>query len=326
MPSFIQEPDQPKVSVVLLTYNHEPYIVEAIDSVLLQETDFPFELVIVEDCSTDRTREIITEYQARNPGIISLVLAESNQNDFRAWAQAIVQARGQYVALLEGDDYWTSPHKLQKQAGFLDENPDCTICFHNVKIVSQDKDRPPEDYNDSDQKLLTTTEDLWHRNFLATCSVVLRKGVVTEIPDWFHEMRFGDWPLHIIYSEHGHIGYLPETMGVYRLHDKGLFSSISPSRQLEGVLSFYDKMSTIYGTRYGALIAEARIRHGRLLAQAYHGEDNLPAFNRTMARLFTWSPRHFLGHLYQTLPMLSRLIVSRIRKRVGLRNSKVDVR
>ena len=133
-------PADVKVSVAMITYNHERFIAQAIESVLMQQTDFAVELVIGEDCSTDGTREIVRAYGERYPERVHPLLHEHNlglkgHNNFVATLKA---CRGQYIALLEGDDYWTDPHKLQKQVDFLDGHPEYVGCFHNAMEVFDD--------------------------------------------------------------------------------------------------------------------------------------------------------------------------------------------
>ena len=127
-----------KVSVHMITYNHERFIAQAIEGVLMQQTDFAVELVIGEDCSTDGTRAIVRRYGERYPERIRLLLQERNLGA-RANALATLNAcRGQYIALCEGDDYWTDPTKLQKQVDFLESHPECSLCFHRVLVVYED--------------------------------------------------------------------------------------------------------------------------------------------------------------------------------------------
>ncbi|MDQ3815609.1 MAG: glycosyltransferase family 2 protein, partial [Armatimonadota bacterium] len=126
-----------KVSIVMVTYNHEKYIAQAVESVLMQETNFDYELIIGEDCSQDKTRAIVMDFQRRFPERIRLLLPEKNLGGSGKtnFLQTLAAAQGQYVALLEGDDYWTSPHKLQKQVDFLDSHPECAICFHKSNML-----------------------------------------------------------------------------------------------------------------------------------------------------------------------------------------------
>ena len=131
-PSVSPSPS-PKVSVVMLTYNHEKFIAQAIESVLIQRTNFPIELVVGEDCSTDGTREIVRRYAAARPDIIRLVFHEKNVGAYENGQDVLAACQGEYIALLEGDDYWTSPDKLQRQADYLDAQPACALCFHRRK-------------------------------------------------------------------------------------------------------------------------------------------------------------------------------------------------
>lgn len=133
------------VSVCFLTYNHEKFVAQALDSVMMQEMDFDYEIILGEDESQDGTREICIEYARQYPDRIRLFLRSrkdviyingrptSRFNFIENWKAA----RGKYVAMLEGDDYWTDPLKLQKQADYLDNNPDCTLSFHNALIFNE---------------------------------------------------------------------------------------------------------------------------------------------------------------------------------------------
>lgn len=125
---------EPLLSVVTITYNHEPYIAKCIEGVLMQKVDFPIEFIIAEDCSTDGTRAICEDYASKYPDLIRLILSEKNIGAVQNERHAMSLARGRYVALCEGDDYWTDEFKLQKQVGFLESNPEYTICFHDRMV------------------------------------------------------------------------------------------------------------------------------------------------------------------------------------------------
>jgi glycosyltransferase involved in cell wall biosynthesis len=127
-----------KVSVAIITYNHEKFIAEALESVLMQVTDFRYEIVIGDDCSSDRTHEIIGDFQKNHPGKIRLLISETNIGVKKNLAQTIMACKGEYIALLDGDDYWTAPQKLRHQVGFLDSRPGCSFCFHSVKRIYED--------------------------------------------------------------------------------------------------------------------------------------------------------------------------------------------
>ncbi|HUU20551.1 MAG TPA: glycosyltransferase [Sedimentisphaerales bacterium] len=217
---------EPLVSVKMITYNHEPYIAQAIEGVLRQETSFPFELVIGEDCSTDGTLEIVFDYQKKYPDIIRVITSDQNVGMRKNGLRTQKACRGKYMALCEGDDYWTSPHKLQKQVDFLDNHAECSMCFHNVLLINED------DHTEKQQKFYRhpmksfySLEDLAGGNFIHTCSVMNRSGLVTELPIWFYEMPMGDWPHHMLHAQHGLLGYIDEVLAAYRIHRGGIWSS-----------------------------------------------------------------------------------------------------
>lgn len=123
----------PLLSIVTITYNHEPFIAKTIEGVLMQQVKFPIELIIAEDCSTDGTRAICQQYAEEYPDLIRLITSESNVGAIANERRAMLAARGKYIAFCEGDDYWTDSLKLQKQVDFLEENPDYSVCFHRCK-------------------------------------------------------------------------------------------------------------------------------------------------------------------------------------------------
>src|SRR5947207_637489 len=178
-----------KISVIVLTYNHEKHIAQALDSVLVQETNFDYEIIIAEDCSTDRTRSIVLDFQRRNPDKIRLVLPAKNLgcHGNRVFAQAFELAQGQYVALLDGDDYWTSPTKLQKQADFLDAHPEYALCSHNALRIYEDENRAPFPQNFAGQKRISALEDIWEQNFVAYCTPMFRTDVLETIPECYYD-------------------------------------------------------------------------------------------------------------------------------------------
>ena len=129
---------EPKLSVVFITYNHEPFIKEALDSVLMQEVDFPYEIVVGEDCSTDCTRDILREYDREHPGLFKLLFRDKNLGaPTRNVYETAMACRGEYLAFLEGDDYWTVPYKLQRQVDFLDSHPEYMGTTAGLKIINE---------------------------------------------------------------------------------------------------------------------------------------------------------------------------------------------
>lgn len=212
-----------KLSVLMITYNHAPFIAQALESVLMQQVGFDYEIVVGEDCSTDETRDILMKYQKMYSDRIRLLLPEKNLGMIRNFAATCKACRGEYVAILEGDDFWTSPHKLQRQVDFLDSHPECAACFHNVQVVYDDG-REPHLFHRKPLKLFFDQRDIVSDFFVPTCSTVFRNGLFGDFPQWFYDLPMGDWPLHVLNSEQGLYAYLDEMLASYRVHGGGGWS------------------------------------------------------------------------------------------------------
>ena len=264
-----------KVSVLLTAYNHEKFLAQAVETVLMQEANFDYEIVIGEDCSTDETRNIAIDFRNRHTDKIRLALTEKNSGECTNVAQTLRACRGQYVAMLDGDDYWTSADKLQKQVDYLDAHPQCSVCFHNATSFYEDEDREAYDFNPPGQKEISTLDDLWAGNFIATCSVMFRRGLVTRLPDWFYALRWADWPLYILCAQHGNIGYIDGVMAAYRIHRGGAWSGISEIGQLEQVIEFYEKMNENLSFIYDDAIKMMLSKHYYELSLAYERNGDL---------------------------------------------------
>lgn len=215
-----------KVSVFTTTYNHGPFIAEAMESVVGQQTDFAFEYIVGEDCSTDNTRDIVVSYQQRYPGIVRAILHDNQVGGRRNLIECLQACRGEYVAILDGDDYWTVRHKLQKQVDFLDAHPGLAICFHAVARRIGEQVVEPNAEEVAWRPRRYSVQDLLQGNFIATCTVMFRNRLFQGFPDWYATIRTGDWPLHILNAMHGDIGYLPEVMAVHRIREGGVWSHL----------------------------------------------------------------------------------------------------
>ncbi|WP_375470714.1 glycosyltransferase [uncultured Nostoc sp.] len=219
----------------------------------MQKVGFEYELVIGEDCSTDNTRQIVIEYQRKYSDKIRLLLPEVNLGAHKNFLNTFKACQGQYLAILEGDDYWTSNEKLQKQVDFLDKNLDFAICFHNVLVFWQDNSHSPAIFLHNQPKT-STIENLLINNFISTPSVMYRAGLVQEFPDWFYEQSMGDWTFHILNAQHGKIGYIDEVMSAYRVHAKGVWSSKSRESQLKETIRMLDTIKYNLSSQYQAII------------------------------------------------------------------------
>jgi glycosyltransferase involved in cell wall biosynthesis len=250
--------DEVKLSVCVITYNQARYIAQAIDSALLQQVDFALEIVVGEDCSTDQTRAILQDLQARHPARIRLLLQDRNVGMMANFEAVFADCRGQYIAMLEGDDYWTDPHKLQKQVDALDAHSDWTVCFHRVRCVHEDGSQPDFVFPRTPPGEVLSIDDILRRNFIQTCSVVYRR-VIDELPAWLTVLKLGDWPLHILHADRGKIGFLPEQMAVYRIHRDSNWSSQDNISRYRSVLEMLTAVDEHFAGRYRPQVEAARL-------------------------------------------------------------------
>lgn len=247
----------PVVSVLIITYNHEKFIAQALDSALMQQTDFDYEVVVGEDCSIDSTRSILRTYLTEWEPVVRVLFNHRNLGANRNLVNVLQECRGKYVAMLEGDDYWTSADKLQKQVNFLEAQSDCAVCFHDVDCVDESGRSVDEHRRESPHKSILSIEDLVRGNFIHTCSVMFIRGLVREFPSWFFDSKLGDWPLHLFNALHGSIGHIPEEMAAYRIHGEGVWSSSSEIDRLEETIRLYSLIDRHFDFRFNRIISEA---------------------------------------------------------------------
>lgn len=217
-----------KVTIILTTYNHERFLAQAFDGILSQKVDFDTEIVVAEDCSTDGTRDIVRAYQRNHGERIRPLFRSHNVGMNRNLISGIQASRGEYLALLEGDDRWTDPNKLQLQARFLDDNPGCVMCFHNVMVQADPPAGEPRAFCPPSLPPTLSVDDLLDRNVIPTCSMMFRNNVIGEMPAWYASLQLGDWPLCLLLARQGRVGYIDRILGVYRLHSGSAWSGRAP--------------------------------------------------------------------------------------------------
>lgn len=239
------------LSIMVITYNHERYLRAALDSIVEQQTVYSMEVVIGEDCSTDTTRVILLEYQARHPSLIRLLLHEQNLGVSHNWETTLQACRGKYIALLEGDDYWTSPHKLQKQIDFLEARPDFSLCFHRTRVeyeaTSSVRASP---LVAAHAKTELTLDDVTREWSIATASVVFRHELMRELPGWVHDSVVVDLPVFALLASRGRVGYLPEEMAVYRVNTGGVTNTAQQENFLLGLAHMHKRLNQELGFAY----------------------------------------------------------------------------
>jgi glycosyltransferase involved in cell wall biosynthesis len=215
---------EPVLSVCFITYNHEKYIREALDSVLMQHVNFSMEIVIGNDCSTDGTTLIVQEYLEKYPDRIRLNSIESNIGMTANWLSTIQACKGKYIAMLEGDDYWTDAHKLQKQVDFLEKNPHYSFVAHDLGVIEEEGVLAQDSLLHFEENCeLTITDCLTKQIFLQTATLVFRKCMLNPFPNWADKrVKSIDLLLYLMLSSQAPFYYLAEKMSVYRLHQAGI--------------------------------------------------------------------------------------------------------
>lgn len=250
-----------KVSVLLVTYNHEKYIAEALESVIMQKHDYPFEIIIADDHSTDNTIEIIKGYASKHPEITFLPV-QPNLGITKNYKRGFDACQGEYVAVLEGDDYWTSPHKIAQMVEFLDNNRGCSIAFNRF-IVSEAKSKKyniqPWPIHDSFQ--LITISDLIQDNMIGNFSTCMyRNEIIRKIDPKLFEMKVYDWMFNMAMAQFGLIGYIPQVMSVYRLHSEGTWTQKSENEKLIDMIESIDVYNEFFDFVYDCDFQEHKNR------------------------------------------------------------------
>jgi len=216
---------QPLVSVNVQTYQHAKYIGECLDSILMQKTDFPFEILIGEDGSTDGTRKICIKYAEKNPDKIRLFLRDrrishiKNVHGYFGFNAKFNRkmSKGKYIALCEGDDYWIDSSKLQKQISYMEKNPQCSLSFHAAEIINNFSRTRQIIRASKENHIFPKNKLFGYGSGAATSSLVFKKKPIEEIPLWLLEAPVGDIPLKMFLSQFGTVDYINEVMVARRV-------------------------------------------------------------------------------------------------------------
>ena len=296
-----------KVSVHIVTYNQERYISQAIESVLMQEVDFEYEIVIGEDYSTDRTRAIVLDYADRHPDRIRPLFHNNNLGPGDNFWTTLDACRGEYIALLEGDDYWTSVEKLRHQVSLLDSHPEHAFCYHNADYVYDNGQPAPQLPGFHLRKPVASLEDLLFPVTIPTCSVVLRAAALPSVPEWFSGLRFGDWPFWILLGQAGTVVYIEDNMAVYRVHDRGVSSSWDPLERLHGLIHMFNHVNAYLDYRFDRIICGRLSFYNLQLSAAYADRGEVDAAKRHLKQALRGRPLNHEVRLLDIATMIGRL-------------------
>ncbi len=279
---------EPVVSAIMITHNHEHYIAQAIEGVLQQKTNFPFELVIGEDCSTDGTREIVLEYQKKHANIIRVITSDHNVGARKNAYRTEKACRGKYIAYCEGDDYWHHPQKLQQQVDYLESHPDVGLVHGDVDSFNVSRGERIKRLDRYQGRRYSTERDdlfvsiLEHKYHITTLTVCVRRDLLIQVvnsdPIVFQHGRFqmGDTPRWLELSRVTRFKYIDESLGTYNVLAKSACHFQDSSKLYEFYLSIFD-MVRYYADKYmpGYSVDSIISRHlTMMLKHAYYNQDS----------------------------------------------------
>ena len=249
------------VSVAMITYNHEQFIREAIEGVLMQQCNFNVELIVANDCSPDNTEQIINDFTINHPNgnWIKYTRHQANKGMMPNFIWALQQCQGKYIALCEGDDYWTDPLKLQKQVDFLENNQLFSACFH---IVTDKKNNIVVQTRPSiENSTIYTTAYLLENWNIPTCSFIFRNYPIV-FPEFSENVLQGDFTLCLLTSLKGDIYFFKENMAVYNIHEGGISRSIDYRNNInDNMLTFYRAFDKFTHYKYHNNICNSIVRY-----------------------------------------------------------------
>lgn len=234
--------DEIMVSICCITYNQENYIRDALDGFLKQKTNFKYEIIVHDDASTDNTAKIIKEYEDKYPDIIKPIYQTENQyqQGKRVSIPVYRKAEGKYIAVCEGDDYWTNENKLQSQVDYMEAHSDCSFCFHNAIVLDElnKTKRKFVPYNKNAKKYLKKDNkynvgELELLEFIPTASFMFRTKNFKNMPEWYAKCYVGDWALKLVMTSFGYAYYMDDVMCVYRKNAIGSVTNKNVSKEKE---------------------------------------------------------------------------------------------
>lgn len=244
-----------KISVAVIAYNQEEYIAQCLDSILMQKGDFDLDVIVGDDYSTDKTGQIVQEYREKHPHRVIVLSTTANIGAVMNFKRCLEACSGDYIATCDGDDYWTDPYKLLKQAEFLESHPDYSLCFNAmITYVQQDNRYHIVDNQMSCEKDTLTIEDLIENNYIGNSSVCMYRASITrKLPEELFGRYYGDWAINMACGRMGKIGFLRDWMSVYRKHSGGIFSGSARLDNLHHSIAAIDNFNELFGYEYDSL-------------------------------------------------------------------------
>lgn len=258
-----------KVSVLVKTFNHAPFVEQTLRSVLAQRAPFAWEAVVADDASSDGTRAVLRSVAEQAPARVRLVLRERNLGPVANFIETLAACRGTYIALLDGDDYFIDPEKLARQAAALDANASIAATTHDARRVDAEGRDTGERYCGPRMPSALTIDRLLRGNPVPACGLMFRRAALGDLPAWFHEVRYTDWVLHVLLATVGPIAFDPAPLAAYRVHGEGMWSGLGEARRLEATIDTLGRFLANLPSRHAGLIRARRAKYRLRLASVF---------------------------------------------------------
>lgn len=296
-----------KLSILLVTYNHEKYIRQALEALFKQVINGPLQLVIADDGSSDDTLNIIREFEGTDPRFTFKFLVDNgNLGITKNYQRGFSECDGEYIAVLEGDDYWVSPKKLSSQLEFLEQHWECSLCSVNYLVYEEDRSQFTPRVPVSSSYRIIGARDLIADNLVGNFSTCMyRKSALDALPPALFEMRSYDWIVNICVSRTSLIGFLEEPMSVYRLHSNGVWTQTSHINklkiQLEVIPAYNALTNNVFHLEFEVLAS--RLRHVIASSQVESAVDAVvQPVVKALPRFIDYIPNFMMRFLRAVMP------------------------
>lgn len=281
---------KPLVTICCITYNHENYIEDALQGFLMQETNFPIEIIVHDDASTDRTAKIIDNYYQQFPDLISKILQTDNQFSkgmHLVLGNVYARAQGEYIAVCEGDDYWTDPAKLQKQVDFMQTHPECSLSCHKVLVDHEGQPEKNYIFPDLDDDQVYSRDEMYQKYVSATCSVMFRAEKINELVAFLEGFKVGDMPLYSFYLQYGKFGYIDQVMAVYRKNKSSYWNPNYDKLRFPVLFDTFTKIKTKLNIKNSKPLNAQISFYGDELLKKYYAENDFTLMRQTIHKIGT---------------------------------------
>ncbi len=306
------------VSVRLMTYNHEQFIEDALKGIDIQQTSFPFEVVVGDDFSTDGTLEKIKNFQFSNPKLSLKILNRNKGDEYHKirkkkgrlynFVDILNNCTGKYIALLDGDDYWTDPLKLQKQVHLLNNKPDLIACHHWQYLAIKKEGsfvevEAPTNGHGYFPQSVSSVKNIFANQVRVKTRTLMFRNIIDQdfFPSWYYKVAFGDVPLSFLLGKHGDFGFIDEPMAVYRITGEGVSTAGLKElgrkkfrvQHFNNWIQIWDYADSLYSFKYHKETSKTTIEFFKTIT------DNLPVSVGSLAKVLSYnfferkSPMHY---------------------------------